>query len=371
MTQRLLVLALAGAALVGCASSDAFRQAKSAGDRAKSSGRYDEAAARYHDASLAAKRPSDRDEAAYLEAATLVQAGRVEEAKRAFEELLKRSPHGVRGDRAAFDRAFLEADTGDEKLGYDELERAIFARPGAGSSRRGLRRLVEHEEEKEKGGGLAWLDANLAKLEATELSEDAIYLRATMLRRAERRREAREEFVRCATKHGYPKGSLFDDAYWHAAELDLELGEPRRAIDDLERLLAPREASSLGQGSYERPRYSMAQLKIGEIYRDQLHDPAKARAAFRKLADEHKTSLLRDDALFAEALIARGQGDRDGACEPMRTLVRELPESVFSGCAREVCAELEPSKKAPPCREYLRARIDGRPPTPDEPPASE
>lgn len=207
----------------------------------------------------------------------------------------------------------------------------------------------------------------MAKLEATELSEDAIYLRATMLRKAERRREAREEFVRCALKHGYPKGSLFDDAYWHAAELDLELGEPAKAVEDLERLLAPREVSSLGQGSYERPRYSMAQLKIGEIYRDQLRDPAKARAAFRKLADRHKTSLLRDDALFAEALVARGQGDEEGACEPMRTLVRELPESVFSGCAREVCAGLEPSKKAPACREYLKARIDGRGPTPDEP----
>lgn len=371
MIHRLFALALAGAALVGCGSVDAYRQAKSAGDRAKSSGRYDEAAARYREASAAAKRPSDRDEAAYLEAATLVQAGRVEEAKRAFEELLRRSPRGVRGDRAAFDRAFLEADTGDEALGFDDLTRAIFERPGAGSSRRGLRRIVEHEEEKAKGGGLAWLDANLSRLEATELSEDAIYLRATMLRRAERRREAREEYVRCATKHGYPKGSLFDDAYWHAAEIDLELGEPKLAIDDLEKLLAPREVSSLGQGSYERPRYSMAQLKIAEIYRDQLRDPARARAAFRKLADKHRTSVLRDDALFAEALIARSQGDKDGACEPMRILVRELPDSVFAGCAREVCAELDPSKKAPACREYLKARIDGRPPTPDEPAATD
>ena len=371
MMQRLLALALACAVLAGCGSVDAYRQAKTAGDRAKSAGRYDEAAARYHEAGDAAKRPSDRDEAYYLEAATLMQAGRTEEAKKAFEAMLKRSPAGPRSDRATFDRAFLEADTGDEKLGYDELEQAVFARPTAGSSRRGLRRIVEHEEEKAKGGGLAWLDKNLAKLEATELSEDAIYLRATMLRRAARRREARDEYVRCATKHGYPKGSLFDDAYWHAAEVDLELGEPAKAVDDLEKLLAPREVSSLGQGSYERPRYSMAQMKIGEIYRDQLREPAKARAAFRKLSERHKTSVLRDDALFAEALVARAQGDKEGACEPMRTLVRELAESVFAGCAREVCADLEPSKKAPACREYLKARIDGRPPTPDEPAASE
>lgn len=369
---RLSHLLLAVPLALGCSSTpDAYTKAKSAGDRAKSGGRYDEAARSYHEAALAAKKPHDRDEARYLEAATLARAGRVEEAKRVLEAITTEAPKGDRADRAAFDRAFLEIERGDEQAGWAALEKALFERPFGGLARRPLAKIVQHEEQKAKGGGLAWLDAHMPQLAKTELSEDAAYMRAGLLREAGRVREARDAYVRCAEEHPYPKGSLTDDSFWHAAEIDLELGDPQKAIEDLRRLIAPREVSSLGQGSYERPRYSPAQMRIAEIYRDKLGDARRAREEFRTLYDKFPTSILRGDALFSDAILARKEKDDAGACTIARRLVRDLPDSRYSACSRELCADVAPPEKALPCRAYLRARIDGKPAPSGEPPATD
>ena len=90
-------------------------------------------------------------------------------------------------------------------------------------------------------------------------------------------------------RHPYPFGGLTDDALFHAAEIDEERGRSEEAI------AAPARAARLARaarrvGSYERPRYSEAQLRIAEIYRDDLHDdaarPPRVRRALRRLHDD-------------------------------------------------------------------------------------
>src|SRR5262249_10557047 len=140
---------------------------------------------------------------------------------------------------------------------------------------------------------------------------------------------ARDAYVDCANHFPYPFGSLFDDALWYASLLDEELGAPERAIEDLRRMLRTREVSTFG-GSYERPRYSAAKLRVAVLYRDKLHDHASARRELHDLYENHPTSTLRDDALFQEARLAQADGDRAVACELGRILVTQFPDSKFT-----------------------------------------
>jgi tetratricopeptide (TPR) repeat protein len=354
-----------GAALLlaGCASkSDGFLRAKAAGDRAGSAGRLDEAAAAYRRAAEATTKPHDQEQGYFLEASTLERAGRIPEAMKAYEELGTRFPSGDHTARAAFERARLEIDHGDRAKGEAMLEAALFRYPASGPSREALRKVIRIHETNAPGSGLAFTDKAMAALGKSELAEDIGYRKAELLRDAGRDVEARDAFIRNAQAFPYPGGTLTDDAWFHAAELSEKLGDGPAAIACLQALLAPREPSSLGQGSYERPRYSQAQFHLAEVYRDKLRDSAAARREFRKLVDKFPTSTLRDDALFQEALLAKRAGDDGETCEAARKLTRDFPESRYAGCADRLCASVAPSSKAPRCRAYVEEQITGKKP---------
>jgi hypothetical protein len=115
--------------------------------------------------------------------------------------------------------------------------------------------------------------------------------------------------------------------------------------------------ATMKQGSYERPRYSAAQYRLGELFRDKLNDPAQARKEFHRLYSDHKTSILRDDALWHEALLARKASDQEAVCGVMSALSKDFPESRYAGCAGLMCGSLSPSPKAPECRGYLKEAL--------------
>jgi TolA-binding protein len=111
-------------------------------------------------------------------------------------------------------------------------------------------------------------------------------------------------------------------------------------------------------GSYERARYAEARFRLAELYRDALGDPARARREFRRVFDDHPTSLLGDDALFQEALMARSAGDVSGTCAPLRILKAKLPASRFAACASELCPRLgnEATRR---CAPYILESLTG------------
>ncbi|MCU0685169.1 MAG: tetratricopeptide repeat protein [Polyangiaceae bacterium] len=349
-------LALAG---LGCGGSGgAFERAKFAGDRANSAGLYNEAAGHYRAAAAQAGSARERDEALYLEAATYQRAGERGRAVAAYEALVRASPKGERSDRARFDAAFLRAQAGEAR-GWAELEAELYAHPSAGSARRALEVLARRADEASPGGGLAWLEGAQKRLGSTELAENVEYLRAHALLQGGRLREARAAFAQTAERHPYPYGALVDDAWWHASLLDEKLGDPRAAVADLERLLASREQPALGQGSYERARYDDAQFRIGTLYRDALGDEAAARRAFRRVYRNFPVSTLRDDAVWAEARLARRAGDRAALCSLAAQLRDTFAESRYAGCSALLCATVAPPPKAIPCRAYLRREWEG------------
>lgn len=111
----------------------------------------------------------------------------------------------------------------------------------------------------------------------------------------------------------HPLSGLRDDARWHAARLSKQLGDPQGAVDRLRALLRTREVA-IGAGSYFSVWLDDAQLELGKILRDELHDLPQAAAAFRKLPSDYPASILRDDALWELAVTLAQAADRPGEC---------------------------------------------------------
>jgi len=328
------------------------------GDRAWSAGRFEEAAAKYRQAAEAADRAQHREDFFYLEAASLWRAGKFTSAQQRLEALEKLNPTGRRAARSAFDAAQIEVAHGDAAKGWAMHEAALRRHASGLMARRELSRYVVHlDEQQGQTAALAWLRSNLSWLKNKETDETATYMIAEHLEKLGNLTEARDTFVQCARTYPYPDGSLHDDSLYRASLLDEKLGEPKLAVEHLRELLSKREPA-WGNGSYERPRYSPSQLRIATLYRDAIKDRAQARKEFRKLFTDHPTSILRDDALWQEARIAKQDGDQDGACDAVNLLLRKLPDSRYSPCAQLLCPSAPPPDKGRTCRSYIAREVN-------------
>lgn len=346
--------------LAACSPSrgDAYEQAFAKGQRAYHAGRYEEAAKAYEEAVTQAERIKDRDEALFLIWRMHERSGAYAEAKVALERLVKESPDGPRRGRAAFELANMEITHGDEEKGFTMLFEATVAYPTNGLARRSVKRLVERE--RERGGDeavLAWTKGKAQALKGTEVEENVDYEAANALENLGRLEEARDRFVAISKAYPFPHGTLFDDSLFHASLIEEKLGRNEAAIELLRTMLATRETTDMKPGSYNRPRYAPAQMRIAVLYRDKLHDNAKARREFHRLYKDHDTSTLRDDALWEEARLASKDGDADDACSLVKQLRKDFPESRYARCARLLCPELEMSKDERECPSYVESAM--------------
>lgn len=366
MRGRALVAPLLLTLLAGCAipRGDAFEAAFAAGQRAKNAGRLDEAAVAFDQAARRAQRVKDRDEARFLEARAYEDAKRYDKARAAYQKLVDYNPEGPRGDRALFELAQIELDHGNVERGRQMLRDAIVARPKAALARPGLIRLVRDLSEGPGGdaSAITLLDGLWPKLKATELRDTTLYERALAVYRQGDKQAAHDALVALAQANPYPTGALTDDALLRAAKIDRELGAPKHAVRDLHELLAVVETADT-MGSYERPKFPEAQLLLGTIYRDDLHDDDAAMRAFMRVYEMHTTSVLRDDGLWQAALLAHRRADTSETCALARELVRALPESRYVSCAPELCPGAEVPPKTRACPSYIKRTITGEPPS--------
>jgi TolA-binding protein len=344
----------------GCAAPKPSEYARldAAAARAYSAGRYDEAARRWEEAARTAKLPRNKSTAHYLEGSSLVRGGRREEAILVFDRALTEDPKGPRAARAAYDRGLTLIASGRTGVGYDALAAMIRAYPESGVAPPALRRYLSHLSD--EASVRRYLDGIVPSLEATELGEHVHYAYAESLERDGQLDAARARYTLLAQKYPYPRGALWDDAVFHAAELDAKLGDPRAAIARLEEMLGHRETAYMS-GSYERGRYAEARFKIAELYRDVLDDPVSARKNFEKLFSDHGTSRLRDDAAWNAALLALRSGDHGGACKDLRALVTAIPDSRFAPCAPRLCPEVEAQAPKRDCPNYIARSISELP----------
>jgi hypothetical protein len=349
-----LGMTLCGIAATACAPRVDARFAGHArkADELYVHGRYREAAEAWLAASRATRETHDRDEAVYRAAKSYERAGSRAAAEALLADLAR--GRGDRAGRAAFDRAKLASER-DAALGEQLGLEALRAHPESGVAPHAVRTLLAGVEAREgEAGALARCEALHRELGTTELDETLGYECASRRERRDDLEGARAGYLATAARHPYPHGALWDDALAGAARCEQRLGRPREAVVILERLLAERE-HSVGVGSYERSRYAEARFHVAELYRDELGDPVRARGEFHRVASEHGTSLLVDDALFEAALLEARAGDTGTACTTLRSLSERDPKSRFVGCGRLVCPSAPASQRD--CPEATKRRF--------------
>ena len=133
-----------------------------------------------------------------------------------------------------------------------------------------------------------------------------------------------------------PASGMRDDARWRGARISQQLGDPAGAVARLRGLLATREVAWF-TGSYFSVWLDDAQLLLGQILRDELHDLPGAIAAFRKLPTDYPASILRDDALYELAVTLDRAGDHAAACAALVQLGRDFVDSKYIARGKAVC----------------------------------
>jgi TolA-binding protein len=170
-----------------------------------------------------------------------------------------------------------------------------------------------------------------------DVGDNVLYERGMLLGRHERAAEAVAIFDQLAD--AYPHSSLRDDGLWRAAELLRGGGDFEGALHRLRRILSTRKDAII-TGSYNYLQLDDAQLLVGRIYLEDLHDPAHAAEAFELLADDYPESTLRDDALYDLARAKREAHDVPAACRALARLIKQFPDGNRVRQARSLQQEL-------------------------------
>jgi tetratricopeptide (TPR) repeat protein len=349
--QRALVSALLGAPfLTGCASTkpNAYRAEVARAERAASAGRKLEAAEAYHQAAEKTDRPLDKNYARYAEARHLESAGKQTEARSILRGLAVLSPPSEYSPMAAF-RAAMMIRREQPETCQRELEAVVLGFPDNGASRSALREYLQIEADGSRDPS-AWLSKVATQKPKTAIEQVALWERARLLDQAEKQDQALGEYVLIARTFPYPKGLFRDDALFRASEIEEAGGRFEQAIAYLQELLKDREHSHL-VGTYERPKFSKAAVRIARLFERQKK-LTEARDAWHRVYADYRTSIERDDALWQESRLSRALGDAGESCSALSRLVREFPESRYAACAGQLCPKLEPAK-AGICHDYV------------------
>lgn len=348
---------VAALVLAGCGGpnrGDAYLRSLAEARRDHHDGRFDLAAEKFDEAARTAKIPRDAVYARYEAALARARAGDIARAASELRAIATTKPPTAYSAQAAFKAAEL-ARANDQAAGLRELEAVVVDFPESGVAQVALAIVLRHDDESSPEFSLGHLDRLAPRVKGTKVEEKVLYERAKHLDALGRTEVARDAFVAVANKWPYPFGAFNDDSLYRAGEMEEKLGRPREAIALYEHLLSQREESSF-MGTYERPRYLPALLRIAQIYEEKLNDRSKARETLHRLYTQFSTSTMRDDALWREAELWRKDGDMGAACDRLATLTSDFPDSRYVPCTSLRCPSVKrpPKSKAPAtCHDYL------------------
>lgn len=302
--------------------STEFRHALADGERHLGHGRSEEAVTSFALAAETAERRVDLDESLVRETIALTNLGRYEEAVVILEEVGNRRPVSRRTSRAIFEAALLRLDhLNQREQAIAGFERVMRETPDDGLGTRALYYILkDYEERADTVGALAFCDRLYADLGDSTLGDDLLRSKSNLLLLDGDRAGARAALEILIQRYPYPYGQRWDDALMALAEMDVEDGEPARAVERLEFLVNRNEETNL-VGSYTLPSMPRAQLRIGEIYRDELHDLEHASQAFENLEDRFPRSALRDDALYQAGAMWLDANETRKGCRILRHLL--------------------------------------------------
>ncbi len=348
---------VASVLLVACGHAPAsqYQIAFATGERAEGSGRYAEAALDFDDAARVAPNAREKNHAEYAAAQVLIRGGDRSTGAAKLRAIGNLSPPDEHSAEAAYEVASIEIEENDSSAWID-LENAMTQFPNEGDAHRALQRLAIHiEEVSGPSAAIDWLRKIAPRFEQTELVQAVHWEIAKRVEASGDLASARTLYRAIADRWPYPRGAYWDNSLFRMSAIDEKNRHFDDAISDLEEMLHQREEASV-LGSYERPMYEPAAWHIAEIYRDELHDDAKAASAFHRVYAEFTTSLKRDDALWEESKIFRAQKDMSRACSTLSTLANRFPDSRYVPCAAAMCSDVSrPSKSKAPkeCPAYV------------------
>jgi TolA-binding protein len=356
--RRRATAAIAALALSACAGPDRGKEyvaAYAAGEAAVGASKFTEGAARFDDAARTAKVRRDGEHASYLAARALASAGDYAGAAVRLHAIADAAP--AREDSAEAANALCEM----QLARHDDAAWPCFVDvtkrfPSSGIARSSLRRAIAHETDASGAqAGLSLVDSLAPALASTDLAETLAYERATHLEDLGQDQAALDAYLAMTNRWRYPHGAFWDDGLYRASVLAEKLGHTDDAARYLTQMLSERESSWL-MGTYERPRFEPAMVRLCALARDRQHDRARARDCFDRLYRDFTTSELRDDALWEEARLFREDGDQASSCARLATLVHDFPDSRFVPCATAQCPAIaRPGDAGAPrtCHPYL------------------
>lgn len=308
----------------------AHLSALSEGERHQHHGRLDQAVSAYEKAALSAERRVDRDEALYRASRVRARQGQYAQAIALCDRIAEAKPESRRTLRAKLDAARYRLELNEVDRAERDLRELVVKHGDAGEAKSALRLLLDlRVRSAEPETALAFVQELSREATSGFVAESLMYEEAALLIALDKNAEARALLERQVARFPYPHGGLWDDGLWRLADLAEQAGEPQAAIAYLERMLAVHESAHL-IGTYTRPRFSQASLRIGRIYRDQIADLDAAVRAFRRTRDMFPKSLVADDALTEEAEIWLSRGDKDRGC----TLLKQVLAQHEVGAAR-------------------------------------
>ncbi len=328
--------------LVAACSAPATPSELSTAERRADSGDTDGAIAAYREAQAkcGALRPPRRAKATCADALlgegeVLAHANRTQEAIDAYLAIPARVPDDTATSATAVERAGeLQLSAGATVPAWTALWRVVTDWPGEPAAVDALRRLLEDGRGRDPRALAEQMTKLLAALGRTAVADNLVWSLADL---AEHELAdpagARALYDRIPIE--YPRSGLRDDARWNGARISRALGDPEGAVKRLRGLVETREVAWLS-GSYFSIWLDDAQLLLGLVLRDDLHDLPGAIHAFEKLPKDYPASILKDDALFELAVTQKAAGDQDKACAAIAKLVKQSPESKYRARRAEV-----------------------------------
>lgn len=268
----------------------------------------------HDDCALAAVRTAELDESA-------------EHWRAAFDDWMRAAAITQKPTTAA--RALTRAaELAHERLSDDAQAatlawRCVESYPDEIAAGDALKLAIRVDEPRDWAGLAARLGTLAPRLARFDVGDNLVYERALLLSRHDQPLEAVALWDQLAD--GWPHSSLRDDGLWRAAQLLRARGDADGALARLRRILSTRK-DALITGSYNYLQLDDAQLLVGQIYLDDLHDAARAAQAFELLADDYPESVLRDDALYDLARARVAQKDTPAACKALTRLVTRFPD---------------------------------------------
>lgn len=342
----MLAHAIAGSALaVGCGAPATLPELVKA-EKLADRGDVDGAVAAYREAQVGCKRLSPPRRAAAAcseallgEADTLERAGRTEEAIATYLAI----PAKIEEDPLTASTATYRAGElllRREKIveAWTALWRVVTDWPDEPLAADALKTLVGDGRRRDARALADQIGQLITPLAETAVADNLVWALADLSEHELANNEAaRVLYDRIPVD--YPTSGLRDDARWHAARLSKLLHDPKGAVDRLRALLRTREVA-VGAGSYFSIWLDDAQLELGKILRDDLHDLPAAAEAFRRLPKDYPASILKDDALYELAITLEAAGDTPGTCRAVAALKKQSPDSKYVEDSMAIAAKL-------------------------------